>query len=331
MLTGTRMVLPGPRLDAGSLFDLLASEQVTLSAGVPSLWHGLIDKLDSAPELRERLSPSLRLVVAGSACPESMMVALDRHRIRATHAWGMTELSPVGAFSTLKPHLTQAGGADTGHSLRYRLKQGLPLPFVDVRIMTGQGAARWDGESVGELHVRGPWVAAGYYDTVSPDSWSGDGWLRTGDAAHIDTEGYIQITDRLKDLIKSGGEWICSVALENALLSHPAVQEAAVVAMPDPKWQERPFAFVKLRADRSATADELIGRLATHFTSWWLPDAVEFIDEIPKASTGKIQKTALRALAARLERVRHFRPDLVSWLDGKTQTLPDGCVGRRME
>ncbi|QCP55111.1 long-chain fatty acid--CoA ligase [Trinickia violacea] len=300
LLTGVRLVLPGPHLDAESLFKLLADEQVILSAGVPSLWHGLIDKLQASPELRAQLSPALHLVVAGSACPESMMVALDRLSIRATHAWGMTELSPVGAFSTLKPHLAQAGSADADQALRYRMKQGLPLPFVEARIMTEQGTARWDGESVGELQVRGPWVAAGYYGDVLPDSWSDDGWLRTGDAAHIDAEGYIQITDRLKDLIKSGGEWISSVALENALMGHEAVKEAAVVAMPDPRWQERPLAFVQLRAGHHAMADDLISHLSTHFTRWWLPDAVEFVDEIPKTSTGKIQKSVLRTRAAEL-------------------------------
>lgn len=300
MLTGVRLVLPGPRLDADSLFDLLASEQVTLSAGVPALWHRLIEKLQAAPHLREQLSPVLHLVIAGSACPESMMVALDHLKIRVTHAWGMTELSPVGAFSTLKPHLAQADGADTGQALHYRLKQGLPLPFVEARIMTGQGAAPWDGESVGELQVRGPWVAARYCGGVAPDSWTGDGWLRTGDAAHIDAQGYIQITDRLKDLIKSGGEWISSVALENALTGHAAVQDAAVVAVPDPQWHERPLAFVQLRAGRHATAEDLIGHLSRQFERWWLPDAVEFIDEIPKTSTGKIQKEGLRALGAAL-------------------------------
>jgi fatty-acyl-CoA synthase len=294
MLTGTRLVLPGPHLDASSLFDLLSNERVTLSAGVPSLWHGLIEKLQQAPALRERLTSQLHLVVAGSACPESMMVALTKLGIRATHAWGMTELSPVGTFSTLKPHLEENGASSSGRAMSYRLKQGLPLPFVETRIRCESGDAPWDGETVGELQVRGPWVAGGYYDAPSPDSWTADGWLRTGDAAHIDSEGYVQITDRLKDMIKSGGEWISSVALENALMGHPAVQEAAVVAMPDPRWQERPLAYVKLWPGQQASAAELIGYLSTYFSRWWLPDAVEFIDEIPKTSTGKFQKAALR-------------------------------------
>jgi len=300
LLTGARLVLPGPHLDAENLFDLLASEQVTLSAGVPSLWHRLIEKLQAMPALRERLSPTLHLVIAGSACPESMMVALDGLNIHATHAWGMTELSPVGAFSTLKPHLAQADRDNAGQALRYRLKQGLPLPFVETRVMTAQGIAPWDGESVGELQVRGPWVAAGYYGDVAPDSWTDDGWLRTGDAAHIDAQGYIEITDRLKDLIKSGGEWISSVALENALIGHEAVQDAAVVAVPDPHWHERPLAFVQLRAGRQAAAEDLIGYLSGRFPRWWLPDMVEFIKEIPKTSTGKNQKEGLRALGAAL-------------------------------
>ena len=301
LLTGVRLALPGPRLDARSLVDWFDEQQVTLSAGVPSLWCGVIDMLRAEPHMRARLSPSLHLIVAGSACPEAMMVALDELDIRATHAWGMTELSPVGAFSSLKPHL--ATGAPEGkddEALRYRLKQGLPLPFVQTRVMTDNGIAPWDGASVGELQVRGPWVAQKYHGDVSPQAWTDDGWLRTGDVAHIDGEGYIQITDRLKDLIKSGGEWISSVALENALSGHECVQEAAVVAAPDPKWQERPLAFVKLREGHRATCEDLIGHLAPRFPRWWLPDAVEFVDEIPKTSTGKIQKSALREIAATL-------------------------------
>ena len=300
LLTGVRLALPGPRLDARSLVDWFEQEQVTLSAGVPSLWCGFIDMLHSVPDMRARLSPALHLIVAGSACPEAMMVALDELGIRSTHAWGMTELSPVGAFSSLKPHLAGGTAERDDEALRYRLKQGLPLPFVQTRVMTDSGVAQWDGASVGELQVRGPWVAASYHGGISAQSWTDDGWLRTGDVAHIDGEGYIQITDRLKDLIKSGGEWISSVALENALAGHECVQEAAVVAAPDPKWQERPLAFVKLRDGRHATGEDLIGHLASRFPRWWLPDAVEFVDEIPKTSTGKIQKTALREIAATL-------------------------------
>lgn len=300
LLTGVRLALPGPRLDARSLVDWFDEQQVTLSAGVPSLWCGFIDMLRSAPHLRARLSPALHLIVAGSACPEAMMVALDELDIRATHAWGMTELSPVGAFSSLKPHLAGEAAGRDDNARRYRLKQGLPLPFVQTRVMTDRGVAPWDGASVGELQVRGPWVAATYHGDVAPQAWTDDGWLRTGDVAHIDGEGYIQITDRLKDLIKSGGEWISSVELENALSGHECVQEAAVVAAPDPKWQERPLAFVKLRDGRHATCEDLIGHLAPRFPRWWLPDAVEFVDEIPKTSTGKIQKSALREIAATL-------------------------------
>jgi fatty-acyl-CoA synthase len=284
-------LLPGPRLDVDSLFELLSAEQVTLSAGVPSLWHGLIDLLQRDDGARARLAPDLRLVVAGSACPPAMLAALDRLNIAATHAWGMTETSPVGAFGTLKPSL--AGGASED-VLSRRLKQGMPLPFVDARIMTTQGEAAWDGSTVGELQVRGPWVAARYYDMPASESWTDDGWLRTGDAAHIDDEGYIQIVDRIKDLIKSGGEWISSIELENALMDHPAVKEAAVIARTHPKWQERPVAYVALRDGASVGAQALRDHLAARFSRWWLPDAIEFVDEIPKTPTGKFQKMALR-------------------------------------
>ncbi|MCR4471364.1 long-chain fatty acid--CoA ligase [Burkholderia sp. SCN-KJ] len=291
LLTGTRLVLPGPRLDADSLFELLAAEQVTLSAGVPSLWHGLIERLQGDDCARARLAPDLHLVVAGAACPAAMLAALDRLNISATHAWGMTEISPVGAFGTLKPRLSEGASEQV---FSRRLKQGMPLPFVDVRIMTTDGEAAWDGSTVGELQVRGPWVAARYHDLPASESWTEDGWLCTGDAAHIDDEGYVQIVDRMKDLIKSGGEWISSIELENALMGHPAVKEAAVVARVHPKWQERPVAYVTLRDGASASAQALFDYLAVRFTRWWLPDAIEFIDEIPKTSTGKFQKMTLR-------------------------------------
>ena len=291
VLTGAKLVLPGPHLDAASVLDLLSREQVSCGAGVPSVWLGVLDLLR-----RERakypLPPGMRLLVGGSACPEAMLRAFDQLGIAIIHAWGMTEMSPVGSMGTVKPRLDQAD-ADTRYG--YRAKQGIALPFVEVRVIDDKGEAPWDGESVGELQVRGPWVAASYYNPEEPSrSWTEDGWFRTGDVVNIDAEGYLKITDRTKDLIKSGGEWISSVDLENALMGHPAVLEAAVIAVPHPKWQERPLACVVLKEGAKATAAELKEFLATKFASWWLPDAIEFVREIPKTTTGKFQKTRLR-------------------------------------
>ena len=291
VLTGAKLVMPGPHLDAESLLDLFSREGVTCAGGVPSIWLGVLDLLR-----RERakypLPPNMRLLVGGSACPEAMLRAFDELGITIIHAWGMTEMSPVGTMGTVKPRLDQAD-ADTRYA--YRAKQGIALPFVEVRVINDEGEAPWDGESVGELQVRGPWVAASYYNPEEKSkTWTEDGWLRTGDVVNIDAEGYIKITDRTKDLIKSGGEWISSVDLENALMGHPAVLEAAVIAIPHAKWQERPLACVVLKKGASATAAELKDFLAAKFANWWLPDAIEFVEEIPKTTTGKFQKTRLR-------------------------------------
>jgi fatty-acyl-CoA synthase len=204
----------------------------------------------------------------------------------------MTETSPVASTAALFGELT---AADDDTQLDYMAMAGLPLPFVEVRARIGDDEIPWDGEAMGELEVRGPWVAAGYYDTPEQaDRWTEDGWFRTGDIVSIEPHGFIQIKDRSKDVIKSGGEWISSVDLENALMAHPAVAEAAVIAIPDAKWSERPLAAVVLKEGSTATADELREFLAPNFAKWWLPDRFEFIDEIPKTSVGKFRKTALR-------------------------------------
>ncbi|MFI4987223.1 MAG: long-chain fatty acid--CoA ligase [Alphaproteobacteria bacterium] len=291
VLCGTKLVLPGPHLDPESLLDLFSREAVTCAGGVPTIWLGLLDLLR-----RERakypLAPGMRLLVGGSACPEAMLRAYDELGITIIHAWGMTEMSPVGTMGAVKPRLDQAD-ADTRYA--YRAKQGIALPFVEVRVIDDDGEASWDGKSVGELQVRGPWVAASYYNPEEKSTaWTADGWFRTGDVVNIDAEGYIKITDRTKDLIKSGGEWISSVDLENALMGHPAVLEAAVIAIPHAKWQERPLACVVLKKGASTSAGELKDHLAAKFAAWWLPDAIEFVDEIPKTTTGKFQKTRLR-------------------------------------
>jgi fatty-acyl-CoA synthase len=204
----------------------------------------------------------------------------------------MTETTPVATCSTLKAHMR-----DWPEDERYRVRvrQGRSLPFTEIRVVNDHGEAPWDGQTMGELHVRGPWVAASYYNAPgTEDRWTADGWLRTGDVATIDQEGYMQIADRAKDLIKSGGEWISSVDLENALVAHPAVREAGVVAVAHPKWDERPLAIVVLRAGMSASADELREFLCSKFAKWQLPDAFVFVDELPHTSTGKLSKLELR-------------------------------------
>jgi fatty-acyl-CoA synthase len=231
--------------------------------------------------------------VAGSACPPSLLRRFDRFGVRAIQAWGMTETTPIASVSTLKPAI-ESLPADKLYELR--AKQGIAAPFLEVRIMAEHGEAPWDGRTQGELQVRGPTVAQNYYkQTDGGRQWTADGWLRTGDIATIDPQGYIKITDRAKDLIKSGGEWISSVDLENAIVSHPKVAEAAVIAVPHPKWQERPLALVVPRDGASVSESDLWELLGTTFAKWQLPDAVVFVPRLPHTSTGKLLKSELRA------------------------------------
>jgi len=249
----------------------------------------VLQALEKEPT-RWRLRP-MEMVVGGSAAPEAMIRAFDRLGHTVLHAWGMTEMSPLGTVSRLKRHLL----GDPEVAYRYRAQQGLPTPWVEIRAVGEQGEVPWDGRSLGELQVRGPWVARSYYNLeAESDKWTPDGWFRTGDVVAIDPEGYIRIADRTKDLIKSGGEWISSIDLENALMAHPAVKEAAVIAIPDPKWDERPLAVVVLKEGQSATPEELRAFLEPRFAKWWLPDGYVFVDEIPRTSTGKFLKSKLR-------------------------------------
>jgi fatty-acyl-CoA synthase len=289
-MVGCKQVLPGPHLDPESLLDLYVQEGVTLSAGVPTIWMGVLQALDREPD-RWKLG-GIRMVVGGSAAPESLIRGFDRHGLRVIHAWGMTEMTPLGTVSWLKRSLAEL---PEEQQYVYRAKQGLPAPFVETRIMGPSGEEPWDGAAMGELEVRGPWVASGYYE--APDltgKWSDDGWFRTGDVATIDPEGYVKITDRTKDLIKSGGEWISSVDLENALMGHPAVAEAAVIAAKHPKWDERPVAVVVVKEGASVTAEELRAFLEVRFAKFWLPDEFVFAQEIPRTAAGKFLKSALR-------------------------------------
>jgi fatty-acyl-CoA synthase len=289
-MVGCKQVLPGPHLDPESLLGLYVQEGVTISAGVPTIWLGILQALDKDPD-RWRLGP-IRMVVGGSAAPESLIRGFDRHGLRVVHAWGMTEMTPLGTVSWLKRSLQEL---PEDRRYAYRAKQGLPPPLVETRIMGDTGEAPWDGEAMGELEVRGPWVASGYYQAPEiTGKWSDDGWFRTGDVATIDPDGYVKITDRTKDLIKSGGEWISSVDLENALMGHPAIAEAAVIAAKHPKWDERPVAVVVVKEGASVNAGELRAFLESRFAKFWLPDEFVFTDQIPRTAAGKFQKSTLR-------------------------------------
>ena len=289
---GAKLVFPGPHLDAQSLLDLLERERVSVAAGVPTIWMGILEALEKEPQ-RWKLQPGLRMVVGGSAAPESLIRGFDKHGLRLLHAWGMTEMSPLGSCSWLKAGMLEL---PYDEQVRVRAKQGIPAGLVQVRGVDESGRdVPWDGKTQGELQVRGPWVASAYTDMEgSKDRWTKDGWFKTGDVVTIDRDGYLNLTDRTKDLIKSGGEWISSVAVENALMGHPAVKEAAVVAVSHPKWSERPLAVVVLRDGARVSADELRGYLAGRVHTYWVPDAFEFVEAIPRTSTGKFLKSALR-------------------------------------
>jgi len=291
VMTGSKLVMPGPHLDAGSLLELMEKERVTCAAGVPTIWAAILEQLEQQPR---DLIHDLRMVVGGSAAPEAMIRAFDKHGLRVLHAWGMTETSPLGSVSYLRTTDTPAVAGDAG-SYAARSRQGYAVPMVDIRAVDDKGEIPWDDARSGELQVRGPWVAAGYHEQPdAADRWTSDGWFRTGDVVSISPHGSIKIVDRTKDLIKSGGEWISSVDLENALVAHPAVREAAVVAVPHPKWLERPLAVVVKKEGAEVSADELRAFLGQTFAKFQLPDAVVFVDQIPKTSTGKMLKSALR-------------------------------------
>jgi fatty-acyl-CoA synthase len=301
VMTGARMVLPGPNVDPESVLDLIEQERVTVACGVPTVWLAVLYALEKNPG-RWKFSSTVRIVCGGTAPPVRLMRALDKHGLHIMHLWGMTETTPIATVGGLKAHMR-----DWTEDQQYevRSKQGWPIAFVELRVMcpsdtegpsgeTTTEAPR-DGETSGELEVRGPWIAGSYYN--APDQghrWTADGWFKTGDVATMDGEGFIKIVDRAKDLVKSGGEWISSVDLENTLMGHPSVKEAAVIGVPHPKWQERPLAAVVLKDGAQATPEELRAYLAKSFAKWQLPDAFVFLDAIPRTSVGKFKKIALR-------------------------------------
>ncbi|MCA1829458.1 MAG: long-chain fatty acid--CoA ligase [Myxococcales bacterium] len=291
-MVGSKLVFPGPHLDALSVLQLLHDEKVTVAAGVPTVWIAILEALDKEPQ-RWNLKALRQMVVGGSAAPQAMIEGYQkRHGLHVLHAWGMTEMSPIGTICRIKPSLHSLPEAD---KFRVHATQGLAVPLVDVRAMAESGEAPWDGKTMGELHVRGPFIARSYFNNpVEADKFTMDGWFRTGDIVTIDPEGYVRITDRSKDLIKSGGEWISSVDLENALMGHPAVKEAAVVAVKHPKWDERPVACVVLREGAKATPEDLTHFLEPMFAKFQLPDAFVFMQAIPRTAAGKFLKSALR-------------------------------------
>jgi len=294
-MLGAKIVYPGPLMDPHSLLEDFEHERVTWAAGVPTIWMGILNVLDSEPG-RYDISSLKGMLVGGSAAPRSMIAGFkQRHGISICHGWGMTETSPVASVTDLPGDLHDA---DEETQFDYVALQGIPLPFVEIRARDVDGGlVPWDGETMGELECRGPWVAASYFDTPEQaDRWTEDGWFCTGDIVSIDERGFIAIKDRSKDVIKSGGEWISSVDLECELMAHPAVAEAAVIAMPDPKWDERPLAVVVLKPGEQASPEELREFLKGSFAKWWLPDRFEYVDEIPKTAVGKFRKTALREM-----------------------------------
>jgi fatty-acyl-CoA synthase len=297
-MTGADLVMPGSDLSGERLAHLIETERVTVSGAVPTIW---MDLLRYADEHRPDLS-SLRVVVCGgSAVPLALMQAFEeRHGVQILQAWGMTETSPLGSVAH------PPAGVEGADAWRYRVTAGRPAPLVEARLVRDDGdEVPWDGESTGELEVRGPWVASAYYRDEGRDGKFDEGWLRTGDIAAIDERGYIRLSDRAKDVIKSGGEWISSVELENAIMSHPAVREAAVIARPDERWGERPLACVVAEEGERITLEELREHLESRVAKWWLPDALALIDEVPKTSVGKFDKKVLRQALeqGRLERL----------------------------
>jgi fatty-acyl-CoA synthase len=297
-VTGANLVMPGANLKAEALAALIEEERVTMSAAVPTIW---MDLLRYADEHRPDLS-SLRVVICGgSAVPLSLMQEFEeRHDVRIIQAWGMTETSPLG--STARP----PEGVGEKEHWRYRATAGRPCALVEARLVRDGGEeVPWDGTSTGELEVRGPWVAREYYRDEESEEKFNEGWLRTGDIAAIDDRGYIIISDRVKDVIKSGGEWISSVELEVEIMAHPAVQEAAVIAMAHERWGERPLACVVLEEGAELTLDDLREHLTPRVAKWWLPDELAIVDEVPKTSVGKFDKKVLRRQLeeGRLERL----------------------------
>jgi fatty-acyl-CoA synthase len=303
-MAGAKMILPDRWMgDGARLLQLARRERATILAGVPTIWLGLIGHIEKTGVTL----PSVHTVFCGgSAVPAALMERMDRQGLRVVQAWGMTETSPLGSVAMPRSW----HGEEEAQAIR--LTQGAPAPGVEVRIAdlaTGEELP-WDGVAFGEIQVRGPWIASGYHNDADPDRMTADGWLRTGDVATLDPDGYLTIVDRTKDVIKSGGEWISSIALENAIMAHPQVLEATVIGVAHPKWLERPIAYVVPRPEYAGqvTEEEIRAFLVGKIAKWWLPDEVRFIAEIPKTTTGKFDKKVVRATAAPLRAAMESEP-----------------------
>jgi fatty-acyl-CoA synthase len=291
VMVGASMVFPGPHVDAETLLDTMAAEGVTHSCAVPTVWLGVEAALEKEPARWEFPRP-ITILCGGMAPPASLIQRLDRSNLKILHGWGMTETSPLATTGSLKPKMTVW---PEDRQLERRAMQGMAVPFVEIRLMRPEGEAPQDGETPGEIEIRGPWIASSYFDC--PDQqhrWTKDGWFKTGDIATMDREGYLKIVDRSKDLIKSGGEWISSVDLENAIVGHPDVREAAVIGVPHPKWQERPLAVVVRKEGAEVRPEDLREFLLRKFAKWQVPDAFVFVNELPHTSVGKLLKRKLR-------------------------------------
>jgi fatty-acyl-CoA synthase len=290
-LTGSALVLPGRHLDGASMARLLNEERVTLTCGVPTVWLGLLQHLRSSGE---RLDTVKRIMTGGSAAPALLIEAFrDEYGVKVEHGWGMTELSPVGTYNAAKPAQAELSPSD---AVRHMLKQGRVLPGLDMKIVDGSGRELpWDGRTFGDLKVRGPWVTSAYYGDEPGSALDAEGWFSTGDVATIDPDGFMEITDRSKDVIKSGGEWISSIMLENIAVSHPDVAEAAVIAVRHPKWDERPLLLVTPRPGHTVDPASVLAIYEGKVAKWWLPDEVLVVPELPHTATGKLLKTELRS------------------------------------
>ena len=289
-MVGAKLVMPGAKLDGASIYELLNTEKVTFTAAVPTVWLMLLQFLE---ETGNKLPYLKKVVIGGSACPRAMTKKFqDAYGVDVIHAWGMTEMSPLGTLGTMKPETADLTGEAR---LDVQQKQGYTPFGVEMKVTDDENRELpWDGKTFGRLKVRGPAVASSYYGGAGKEQFDADGWFDTGDVAHIDENGYMEITDRAKDVIKSGGEWISTIALENLAVGHPDVAEAAAIGIAHPKWDERPLLVVVPKAGKSPTKDELLGFMQGKIAKWWLPDDVVLVKEIPHTATGKIQKTTLR-------------------------------------
>jgi fatty-acyl-CoA synthase len=292
-IAGCKLVLPSAHLDGKSVYEAMRDEGVTFSQGVPTVWLMLFDYLDKHPEIDPSELVLERIGTGGAALPRAMLERFETQMgVQAQQGWGMTETSPVGVINTPLPKHKSISNEDR---ITLRLKQGRGIWGAELKIVDDDGKTLpWDGMTRGNLLIRGPWIASGYYKGGDDPVLDAEGYFPTGDVATIDPDGYLQLVDRAKDVIKSGGEWISSIDVENAAMSHPAVAEAAIIGVNHPKWQERPLMLAILRAGHQTTKEEVLAFLAERIAKWWIPDDVIFVDELPHTATGKLLKTKLR-------------------------------------